>query len=161
MKPIEGFPNYEISSDGRIWSKPRIDLRGHNRVGHWMKSSGKKNWYRHLVLINFEKKQTITIHKLVATAFVPNPNNLPCINHIDGNKQNNNASNLEWCSQEQNNLHSKLILGNTNCAKLQVSDIINIKYINTQSSLQELATQYNVSKTMIRHIKNNKAWKHI
>lgn len=41
-------------------------------------------------------------HRIIAEAFIPNPNNYPCINHIDGNKQNNNLNNLEWCTHQHN-----------------------------------------------------------
>lgn len=50
------------------------------------------------------------VHRLVATAFIPNPNNLPQVNHIDGNKQNSHYTNLEWCDQSYNSLHSYRVL---------------------------------------------------
>lgn len=50
------------------------------------------------------------VHRLVASAFIPNPNNLPQVNHIDGNKQNNHYTNLEWCDQSYNVLHSYRVL---------------------------------------------------
>jgi hypothetical protein len=46
------------------------------------------------------------LHRLIAEAFIENPNNYPFVNHIDGNKKNNNLNNLEWCTQSQNCLHS-------------------------------------------------------
>ena len=53
------------------------------------------------------KKQTLRIHRLVAMYFVPNPQNKPYVNHIDGNKLNNNANNLEWVTAQENNLHAR------------------------------------------------------
>ena len=57
----------------------------------------------HLPSKNISKR----IHQLVAQAFIPNPHNYPCINHKDGNKQNNKVDNLEWCTQKQNFAHAK------------------------------------------------------
>lgn len=57
------------------------------------------------VQINNKQKQ-LAVHRLVAKAFISNPNNLPQINHIDGNKNNNRVSNLEWCNNSYNQLHA-------------------------------------------------------
>lgn len=54
------------------------------------------------------KKRTARIHRLVAEVFIPNPNNYPCVNHIDGNKLNNHIENLEWCTHQQNMQHASL-----------------------------------------------------
>lgn len=93
-KPIEGYEDYYlIYDDGRVWSirsqrflKPAKNSKGYLRV--------------HLCVHNTHK--IVTIHRLVAKAFIPNPNNFPQINHIDENKTNNNVANLEWCTTEYN-----------------------------------------------------------
>lgn len=56
-----------------------------------------------------DKSKLFGVHRLVAQAFIPNLENLPCVNHIDGNKFNNNADNLEWCTVEYNNKHAEMI----------------------------------------------------
>ena len=58
--------------------------------------------YRHTILNGKNRN----IHRVIAETFIPNPNNLPCVNHKDGNKQNNRVDNLEWCTHSENTLHS-------------------------------------------------------
>lgn len=93
-KDIEGFPNYKIGSDGTILSNKR--KKGY--INTFVGASG----YRFATLYNNGKRSIISLHRLLATAFIPNPNNYPCINHKDENKLNNDLSNLEWCSNSYN-----------------------------------------------------------
>ncbi len=84
--------NYIIYPNGKIFSiKRKI----------FLKPLILKSGY---CLINLSKKQ-FYIHRLIAEKFIPNPNNLPQVNHIDGNKQNNSVENLEWCNQRYNSNH--------------------------------------------------------
>lgn len=101
------------------------------------------------------------IHRLVAITFIPNPNNLPCVNHRDGNKLNNNVNNLEWCSYKQNTQHA-ISLGlvnprrpNTSNRKLTDSDVADIikQYLNGFSQVY-LANKYNVNQCHISRIIN-------
>ena len=62
--------------------------------------------YYHVILYRQNKRKVALVHRLVAEAFIPNPNNLPQVNHKDGNKLNNNVTNLEWCSEQDNMLHA-------------------------------------------------------
>lgn len=61
--------------------------------------------YKYVSLYFNNVKKTLRVHRLVALAFIPNPNNLPCINHIDENKLNNCVENLEWCDAHYNNTY--------------------------------------------------------
>ena len=96
MKEIEGFPDYFVTKDGKVYSKKSGKLRE-------LKPHGKG--YKHVTLTNGQRKYP-DVHRLVAEAYIPNPDNLPQVNHIDENKLNNNVDNLEWVTVSQNNLHS-------------------------------------------------------
>lgn len=100
MVQIEGFPNYYITRDGRVWSERRqIFLKDCDAgVGH-----GKR--YRKVSLCNNGHIENCTIHRLVAKAFIPNPDNLPQVNHKDENPSNNHVDNLEWCTNAYNNAY--------------------------------------------------------
>lgn len=101
-KPIRSFENrYEVSNFGNVYSIKRNkllvqtpsyqDYRGYNQV---------------CLFGEDQKKHTKLVHKLVAEAFIPNPNNLPQINHINGNKFDNRVDNLEWCTASYNTKHA-------------------------------------------------------
>ena len=74
----------------------------YNRHGDLMAGAVDHCGYRHTIL----NRKNRNIHRVIAETFIPNPNNLPCVNHKDGNKQNNRVDNLEWCTHSENTLHS-------------------------------------------------------
>ena len=109
---IEGHENYEISNYGRV----------RNRATGKMRSThDDQRGYEQVNLYTNGKKHSCKVHRLVANAFIPNPDNLPQINHIDGNKWNNCADNLEWCSQADNLTHDREN-GLNNCNRRRVID---------------------------------------
>lgn len=107
IKNYEGY--YQVSNLGRIKSVDRYinQYNGYNystRIykGKILKFSIGTRGYLKVVLQKERKVKTYNVHRLVAEAFIPNPNNLPQVNHIDENKLNNNINNLEWCSSKYN-----------------------------------------------------------
>jgi len=71
-----------------------------------MKQAKNKKGYPIVYLRKNGKSHVLTVHRLVATAFIPNPDNKPQVNHIDGNKTNNYVDNLEWCTNSENMDHA-------------------------------------------------------
>ena len=108
-KTIENFENYEISNLGIIRNKKTKLIR---------KQSTHKDGYKRIVLIKDNKLYFKTVHRLVALAFVPNPDNLSDVDHIDNNKSNNAADNLQWLSHKDNQI-KKMIFYNGQIAQKQ------------------------------------------
>lgn len=105
-KPIEGYEDlYEISNLGNVKSLPKTRgcCVGGEKI---LKQNYSKYGYMLVMLCKNGKPQSFAVHRLVAKAFIPNPENKPQVNHIDGNKENNNLTNLEWCTASENTKHA-------------------------------------------------------
>jgi len=153
------YPKYKISNRGRI-SK----TIGAGRV-IIKKLSTKREGYAGVALWNGKKNTTFLVHRLVAKAFIPNPNNLPIVNHKDGNKLNNNIENLEWCTSKENAVH--YINNNINKIKgegsaLSVLTNQQAKEIRIKKpkgyTLKALALEYGVAKKTIFNIVSNRTY---
>ena len=102
-KRIEGYENYIIFTTGKIYSQSKkIFIK---------KFLNNHNYY--IVSLYNIKQKTFKLHRLLALAFLPNPNNLPTVDHIDINKQNNNLSNLRWSSRTLQTINQKIRITNT------------------------------------------------
>lgn len=92
-RPIEGYEGlYEVSNLGRVRKRVWKEIKGTAFHGN----------YRRVNLNDGEKQESVLVHRLVARAFIPNPNGYSIINHIDECPANNRADNLEWCDQKHN-----------------------------------------------------------
>lgn len=109
-KSIEGFEGlYEISSLGRVKSLPKeLPYRFGVRVTseRIMKPNKNECGYRIVGLMKDKKRHMHKVHRLVAMAFIPNTENKRCVNHKDGNKENNSVENLEWVTHKENMKHA-------------------------------------------------------
>lgn len=108
---VPGFEGrYLVSDKGEIISKKRINTckNGIKRIesARKIKPNIKKNGYAYIILKSDSKTETRRLHRVVANAFIPNPNNYEQVNHLDGNKLNNCVANLEWCTQSENLRHA-------------------------------------------------------
>ena len=134
-KPYPEDNQYLIYPDGRVWSDKTHKFLSPRKVG--------KGYFQVVLMIDGQQTP-ILIHRLVAEAFIPNPNNYPQVNHIDENKENNNYSNLEWATAKQNinygtrNLRvgEKIKRGNNpNAKKVEMLDPKTHKVIKTFDSV--------------------------
>lgn len=165
---LEG--RYQASTHGHIRSLDRTGATcyGSTRIlkGKLIAQKAGVNGY---MRISAGVHKTQFVHRLVAMTFIPNKNNLPVINHIDGNKKNNFIENLEWCTQRHNMQHAHrtglskgmpLKRGEESiAAKLSKEDVINIKtrLKNGDRSI-DLSREYHVCKGTIGEIKAGRSW---
>lgn len=155
---------FEISSNGRLRNI---------KTGHIYKPETLSSGYLscRVTCGSRDKKVHIIIHKGVAYTFLSNPDNLPCVNHVDGNKTNNHIDNLEWCTYGRNLQHSydtglfdKTVISgeNNHAAKLTAQDAVYIRDVYIKGSrscgAHALARQFGVSHQTILSIINKETW---
>lgn len=100
MKDIKGYEGiYAVTSCGKVWSHKRH---------RFMKLTGEGGNYKCVNLSKNGRYKTFLVHRLVAEAYIPNPDNLPQVNHKNEKKDKNNVQNLEWCTAEYNLAFSKI-----------------------------------------------------
>lgn len=97
MRIPSSCPFFGITEDGRAMNI---------KTQKWVAINDNGNGYKQISIMVKGKRYVRYIHRLVAECFLPNPNNLPQVNHIDGNKANNSVSNLEWISISENHKHA-------------------------------------------------------
>ena len=93
MKPIPGYEQYSITENGQVYS---------SKCNRYLRPKTDKYGYKAVSLSKNGKPKHFTVHRLVATAFVPNPCGYSCVNHINELKTDNRSSNLEWCTVKYN-----------------------------------------------------------
>lgn len=131
-KDVVGYEGlYEISNYGRIKSLP-VNVN-HSRGNGMTRPKNerilkqvlsKRTGYLRMCLCKENKKKSYQMHRLIAIAFIPNPQNKPCINHINGVKHDNSLKNLEWVTVKENNIHKFTHLGHVSGRKNKISNTI-------------------------------------
>lgn len=160
---------YQVSNLGRLKSLSRY-------IKHWRggflkskeiikKPFKSKSGYLITELSKNASKSKFLIHRLVAEAFIPNPEEKPQVNHINGIKTDNRVENLEWNTRSENIKHAdskglRNLKGvNNSGAKLSEKEVIEIR--KSKNSISYLAFNYNVGTTCIKKIINKVTWKHV
>lgn len=172
MIQIENYENYSATSDGKIFSTGRVAGRsgkGFSTKVNELKQSLNATGYHMVTMYNSTEQRTRYVHRLVAAAYLPNPDNLPQVNHIDGNKSNNSITNLEWCTIQHNNQHA-LATGlrvaakgeDNSMAKLSEAEAIEIiHYLLEGLSNIEIASIYELHDRYVSLIRGKKRWKYL
>lgn len=146
--------DYEITKEGKI-----ISLKNNKR--YEIKGYIDKYGYRRVLLHVNGTRLKFFVHRLVANKFITNPNNKPQVNHIDGNKLNNNVSNLEWCTPKENIQHAIKTGLRVRKGKVNINEVKEIRKLFNNKSMKEIAEMYNVSVSCIKHIHANHTWTNI
>lgn len=158
-KPVDGYEGlYEVDDAGGVWT-----LR--SGTPKPMRPSFDKDGYLQVVLTGRDgKRRRYYVHRLVAAAFIPNPDDLPQVNHLDGDKTDNRVGNLEWCDCSTNNLHSHRT-GLHPTDKLTIEDARNIRHEYQKGvrghGMRALAKKYGVTTCHICHIIQGKKLKEV
>lgn len=165
-KKVEGFENYEISNLGRLKGLEVITKFGcgfkkyPERICNFWHD--KKGYEYYTFFVNGKNRHKL-IHRLVAKAFILNPDNKPQVNHINGIKSDNRLENIEWCTAKENLEHA--VLNGLNIkhgihnyqSKLSLKDVEHIR--NSNLTQKELSIKFNISQTGVSRILLNKTYK--
>ena len=153
-KDIEGYEGlYQVSTCGNIKSLPKIRRNGtgtYVQKERLLKPSNTSTGYKKVELCKDGKRKGFKVHRLVAIAFIPNPDNKPEVNHIDGNKINNNIDNLEWVTSSENTIHAYETGLSSNKKELDEAKVVEL--YNNGTSKEEIAKMFDVSNIVIARI---------
>lgn len=164
-QPIKGYEGkYKIDRNGNVFS-----LLGKSEIRKLKPGLSGKNYYT-VSLLREGHQRTHTIHRLLAEAFIPNPNSYSQINHINGIKTDNRLENLEWCSPSYNISHSYKYLTRKSLDKPEHSHKSWKRRLEPEQALEiykmkgiilqrDLAARFKVSKSCIELIHSGRTWK--
>lgn len=147
-KDIPNFNGlYQVSNNGNI---------KRTKDEYIFKKNKNSRGYRIITLTKDKKEYSLSVHRLVAEAFIPNPNNLPQINHKDGNKLNNKIENLEWCTQSENMKHAYKNKLEIKSGKKVAQFDLDMKIIKIWDKIIEAEKEYKIAHGKITMVCKNK-----
>ena len=170
---IPGYEGvYQVSNDGQVKSLKRIVDYGHLKVTRnerLLKIITDKDGYKIVGLNKDAKQRLFKVHRLVAMAFIPNPEALPLVNHINGVKDDNRPENLEWATNAQNIQHAydnglaKAVSGEKcGASKFSENDIKTMRELAEKGMMhKDIAKKFGVRKRGIHNIITRKSWKQV
>ena len=166
FEDLKGYEDsYQISDSGRVFTKRRL-VGNHIYYGRELVPKLTRDGYLKVTLSKNNKCKAYYLHRLVATQFLNNTSNLPQVNHIDGNKLNNNVTNLEWCTKGENQNHAVrtglMQRGQDRpSAKLTEAQVLDIYKLKGILRAKDIADRYGVSKNTINCILRGSKWKYL
>ncbi|WP_405101481.1 NUMOD4 domain-containing protein [Oceanobacillus sp. FSL H7-0719] len=169
-KDIKGYEGlYQVSKWGRVKSLKRKNLAGTYMKERMFDVYPNNQGYYMVKLSKEGKGRDVSVHRLVAETFIPNPDNKPQVNHIDGNPMNNKVTNLEWVTPQENIDHAWDTGLNKNRgeahsnAKLNEEKVKEIRSLHRLDiySVKELSEKFKVSIGAIYNVISYRTWKHI
>lgn len=158
FKKIKGYSHYRIYSNGRIYSE---------FINRYITpTEDSSNYLQNTLVDDNGNRKTIKTHRLVAMAFLPNPENLPDVNHKDFNRKNNNVGNLEWCTEKYNTQYTALYnIDNNKESYMKLSPLTEEQVLliptllNYGFSVKLISKLYKVGHITIRNIITGKTWR--
>ncbi|WP_313266499.1 HNH endonuclease [Sphingobacterium sp.] len=153
MHEIKGYSLYKVNKRGEIF---RCKAKSFAKLSTYMVAG-----YHAVTLSQNGKRKIKHLHRILAETFIPNPKNKPCVNHIDGNKLNNNLSNLEWVTHKENIQHAwrtGLFSAKSEGGRSFLKDE-QVKFIRenrNKFSQKELASILNINPLIVHNVVNNK-----
>lgn len=170
-EPVLGYEIfYHVSNFGRIKSLDRITKAKRLRKGKIMSPATSSHGYITPCLTDsFGKEKSYMLHRLIAIAFIPNPENKPFVNHINGIKSDNRIENLEWCTCYENTMHAlenKLRIPKSgescNLSKMKAANVLELRNLYANGiPYRKLALMFNISNSASYNIIKRISWKHI
>lgn len=166
FEDLKGYEDsYQISDFGRIFTKRRL-VGNQIYYGRELVPQITKDGYLKVTLCKNGECKKFYLHRLVAIQFIDNSTNLPQVNHKDGNKLNNVATNLEWCTKLENQNHAVrtgLMQKGQNrpSAKLTEAQVLEIYKLKGILKGQDIANKYGVSKNTINCILRGSKWNYL
>ena len=150
---VLGFPDYWVNKKGEVMG----------RTGKLLKPATTKKGYLRLPFYTSDKVKAFAIHRLVADAFIPNPENKPQVNHINCDKKDNRVENLEWVTDEENRKHKlennlNVTAQGTKHVKSKINEEIAKDIFLSKETDNYLSEKYDISKSLVNGIRTGRNW---